>query len=182
MHIGLFSLKTIQSMAIYPKPISAWWEQLWQTVTQWSRKWLCNLRRHRVNIEIPDDVIKWKYLPGCWPFVQGIHQSPVNFPHKGQQHGALMFSLIRAWINGWVNNREAGDLRRHCTQYDVIVMWSFGHLQTEPVIWKASSWQWNIMFKHIAAQFYLYISIDSLLPVFVKSLHCLSLLSISEDD
>ena len=26
------------------------------------------------------------------------------------------------WINGWVNNREAGDLRRHCAHYDVIVM------------------------------------------------------------
>ena len=26
------------------------------------------------------------------------------------------------WINGWVNNREAGDLRRHRTHYDVTVM------------------------------------------------------------
>ena len=25
---------------------------------------------------------------------------------NGQWHGALMFSLICAWINGWVNNRE----------------------------------------------------------------------------
>ena len=33
-----------------------------------------------------------------------------------------MFSLICAWINGWVNNREAGDLRRHRAHYDVIVM------------------------------------------------------------
>ena len=33
-----------------------------------------------------------------------------------------MFSLICAWINNWVNNREAGDLRRHRAHYDVIVM------------------------------------------------------------
>ena len=33
-----------------------------------------------------------------------------------------MFSLIGAWINSWVNNREAGDLRRNRTHYDVIVM------------------------------------------------------------
>ena len=26
------------------------------------------------------------------------------------------------WIKGWVNNREAGDLRRHRAHYDVIVM------------------------------------------------------------
>ena len=41
--------------------------------------------------------------------VRGIHLSPVNPPYKGQWRGALMFSLICAWINGWVNTREAGD-------------------------------------------------------------------------
>ena len=33
-----------------------------------------------------------------------------------------MFSLIYACINDWVNNREAGDLRRQHGHYDVIVM------------------------------------------------------------
>ena len=47
---------------------------------------------------------------------------PVNSPHKGQWRGALMFSLICIWINGWVNNPEAGDLRRHRGHYDVNVM------------------------------------------------------------
>ena len=42
--------------------------------------------------------------------ITGIHRSPVNYPHKGQWRWALMFSLICAWINGWINNREAGDL------------------------------------------------------------------------
>ena len=54
----------------------------------------------------------------------GIHRSPVNSPHKGQWLGALMFSLICAWINDWVNNRGAGDLRRHRTHYEVTVMYS----------------------------------------------------------
>ena len=57
-----------------------------------------------------------------WPFVRGIHRFPVNSPHKGQWRGALMFSLIRVWINGWVHNREAGDLRRYLAHYDVTVM------------------------------------------------------------
>ena len=50
--------------------------------------------------------------------------SPVTgeFPHKGQWRGALMFSLICTRINGWVNNGEAGDLRRHRAHYDVTVM------------------------------------------------------------
>ena len=69
-----------------------------------------------------DDVIKWKHFPRYWPFVRGIHRSPVNSPHKGQWRGALMFTLICARINVWVNNHEAGDLRRNRVHYDVIVM------------------------------------------------------------
>ena len=63
-----------------------------------------------------DDVIKWKHFPRYRPFVRGIH------PHKGQWRGALMFSFICVWINGWVNNRKAGDLRRYRAHYDVTVM------------------------------------------------------------
>ena len=69
-----------------------------------------------------DDVIKWNHFPRNWPFVRGIHRSPVDSPHKGQWHGALMFSLICAWIDGWANNRDAGDLRRHRAHYDVTVI------------------------------------------------------------
>ena len=71
-----------------------------------------------------DDVIQWKHFPRYWPFVRGIHRSPVNSPHKGQWRVALIFSLICAWIDAWVNNRAAGDLRHHRAQYDVIVMYS----------------------------------------------------------
>ena len=39
-----------------------------------------------------DDVIKWKHFPRYWPFVRGIHRSPVNSPHKDQWRGAVMFS------------------------------------------------------------------------------------------
>ena len=50
--------------------------------------------------------------------------SPVigEFLQKAGWHGALMFSLICAWINGWVNNGDAGDLTRHRAHYDVAVM------------------------------------------------------------
>ena len=69
-----------------------------------------------------DDAIKWKHFPRYWPFVRGIHRSPVNSRHKGQWRGALVFSLTCAWINGWINNREAGDLGRHRAHADVTVM------------------------------------------------------------
>ena len=70
-----------------------------------------------------DDVIKWKHLPRYWPFVRDNHRSPMDSPHKGQWCGALMFSLIYALTNGWVNSHDTGDLRRHRARYDVIVMW-----------------------------------------------------------
>ena len=80
------------------------------------------LAKIRDYSDVHDDVIKWKHFPRYWPFVMGIHRSPVNFPHKGQWRGALIFSLIFAWTHGWVNNRESGDLRRHRAHYDVTVM------------------------------------------------------------
>ena len=77
--------------------------------------------------KLHDDVMKWKHFPRYWPFVRGIHRSPVNFPHKGQWRGALMFSLICVGLSGWVYNREAGYLRRHRAHYDVIVMTTSRH-------------------------------------------------------
>ena len=67
-----------------------------------------------------DDVIKWKHFPGHWPFVRGIHRW---FPHAKASDAELWYFLWSTpWINGWVNNREASDLRRHHAHYDVIVM------------------------------------------------------------
>ena len=69
------------------------------------------------------DVIKWKHFPRYWPFVRGIHRSPVDSSHKGQWHGALMFYLICAWTKAWTNNRVGGDLRRrHRVWNDITVM------------------------------------------------------------
>ena len=73
-------------------------------------------------VKLHDDVIKWKHFPRYWPFVRGIHRSLVNSPHKGQWRGELVFSLICAWINGWVSKQSRGwwfetpsrSLWRHC--------------------------------------------------------------------
>ena len=77
-------------------------------------------------MHIHNDVIQWKHFPRHWPFVRGIHRSPVNSPHKGQWRGALMFSLLCAWMNGWVNTSEVGDLRRYRAHYDVIIIILYG--------------------------------------------------------
>ena len=69
--------------------------------------------------------------------------SPVSceFPHKGHWRGALTFSLICVWINGWVNNRDAGDLRCYRAHDDVTVMCEkFIHgLASSHMFWKKTN-------------------------------------------
>ena len=52
-----------------------------------------------------------------------VGNSPVNSPHKGLWRGSLTISLISAWTNGWVNNRDTGDLRRHRAYYDITAIY-----------------------------------------------------------
>ena len=74
-------------------------------------RWFASQRASKA--ESHDDVIKWKHFPRYWPSLRG---------HKGQWRGALMFSLLCAGTNGSVNNGNAGDLRRHRTDYNGTVM------------------------------------------------------------
>ena len=71
-----------------------------------------------------DDVIIWKHFPRYWPFVRGIHRSPVNSPHKGQWRGALMFFFYfrlnkglskQSW--GWWFETLSRPLWRHSNEY-----------------------------------------------------------------
>ena len=84
-----------------------------------------NIFPKTVYYTLHDGFIKWKYFMRYWPFMGGIHRSPVTFPHKGHKghwRGALMFSLICTLTKGWVNNWDAGDLRHHRAHHNVIVM------------------------------------------------------------
>ena len=81
-----------------------------------------------------DDVIKWKHFPRYWPFVRGIHRSPVNSPPQRPVTRSFDVFFDQSRINGWVNNGESGDLRRHRAHYDVNVTLSpFGwtHIQND---------------------------------------------------
>ena len=49
-----------------------------------------------------------------------------------------MFSLI--WTDGWVHNRNAGDLRRHRARYDVTVMYSVNHVSYTAQKWVTLGW------------------------------------------
>ena len=87
--------------------------------------WICRIVRivrpvSRWVLNRHDDVIKWKHFPCYWPFVRGIHRWPVNSPHKGQWHRALVFSLICAGIKPGlysmrVYTRAYANCRRSCS-------------------------------------------------------------------
>ena len=103
-------------MASNAKNVSIWWRHhvagyftgTWSdhATTLLPIKQSLSPKNDNIN-KMHDDVIKWKHFLRYWPVVLGIHRSAVSSPHKGQWRGALIFSLICAWINDSVNNREA---------------------------------------------------------------------------
>ena len=70
----------------------------------------------------PISLHEWKHFPRYWPFVRVIHRSPVNSPHKASDAELWCFLWSAPWINGWGNDHEARDSRRHPCHYDVTVM------------------------------------------------------------
>ena len=101
------------------------------------------------------DIIKWKHFPRYWPFVRGIHQSPVSFPHKDQWRGALMFPLICAWTNDYVDNHDADAETPSC------FLWRHGNdsvfrlirclvlfTPSDCIVFKRSVWQFWSRFRH----------------------------------
>ena len=76
-----------------------------------------------------DDVIKWEHFLRYWPFVRGIHRSPVDSLLKGQWRAVLTFSLICAWTSGWANNVEPGDLRRLRAHYRSVMCFVLARLK-----------------------------------------------------
>ena len=100
---------------------------LWISTPVRKTDWLFLLSHALTSIHLclHDHVIKWKHFPRYWPFVWGIHRAPMNSASKGMWRGALIFFFFfwsAPWINDSINNREAGNLRRHRAHCDVIVM------------------------------------------------------------
>ena len=113
----------------------------WKTVSIFRRELIAHFRKHcEPSVRYPakfwsgytQTFAWWRHQMETFSTLLAICAG--NSPHKGQWRGALMFSLICARINGWVNNGEAGDLRRNRAHYDVIVM----EMPHQFEIWHAS--------------------------------------------
>ena len=85
------------------------------------------------------------FCAGNSPMTMGNSPATVNSPHTDQWRGALMFSLICAWTNGWVNNQDADDLRRHRAHYDVTVMWCRIVIQWSGQPWDLSAFNASLL-------------------------------------
>ena len=89
--------------------------------------------------------------------------SPVTGEFPTQKPVTRSFDVFFAWINGWVNNREAGDLRRHRAQYDVIVLLPQGNNSVRPVLTTRNS-------EHYKLKHAVFVSLFSFLFLYFKFL------------
>ena len=89
-----------------------------------------------------------KTFSAYWPFVRGIHRSPVNSPLKGQWRGALMFSLIcpltkrlskPSW--DWWFETPLRSLWRHCND-DIVCLCTPCHHENI-MSWKRFRHYWH---------------------------------------
>ena len=64
-------------------------------------------------------------------------------PRTKANDAELWFFSIYAWINGWVENREAFDLRRYRDHYDVIVMLMSVTMTGRWILISQFSWVYN---------------------------------------
>ena len=93
-----------------------------------------------------------------WPCMKGIHQSPVDSPHKGRWSQTLMFSLICAWTNGWTNNQDAGDRRHHHAQWRHCK-------EVGSTLYYRSAARWDVWPKHYSLIWYKVFTIRALVLV-----------------
>ena len=108
-------------------------------------------------LSLRDDVIKWKHFPRYWSYVRGIHRwMPVLMASNTE----LSCFFICARINDWENNDDAGDLRRHRTHYDVIVLDFFSFSSRGPFCYRRfTKHAWNIWHGCVIRQIFVLFSI-----------------------
>ena len=79
---------------------------------------LCLIRQLLLSFEYHDDVIRWEKVSALLAFCMRNSSVIDKFPSQRP----VTRGFDAPWLNGWVNNREAGDLRRHRAHHGVIVI------------------------------------------------------------
>ena len=93
----------------HPDQIQKKHDSLWAYIL-WDVVFIHYSADHTSSVVYHDDIIKWKHFLCNWPFVWGIHRSPVDSTHKGQWRGALILSLIPLITQAlWLNTVSISD-------------------------------------------------------------------------
>ena len=122
-----------------------------------------------------DDVIKWKHFPRYWPFVRGFTGHRWIPRTKASDAKLWCFLWSAPWINGCINNLEAGDLKRHLAHYDVTVMEIVFLL---PLIWNHPTSKTTLrgcLFKEVPPYFVIVLILRMIKMWFVSKHSCISL-------
>ena len=121
-YLGTFNYTMSPGMEQQRRCILIWWKQkrikeLWMSAVEplW---WHVNISSG--NCLVPPGNKPWKHFPRYWPFVRGIHRSPLNSPHKGQWGGAFFNLCLNKRLSkqswGWWFETLLCPLWRHCNE------------------------------------------------------------------
>ena len=121
--IQLYLIYDLTTGGIRIRPVATNRYTIWYIYVFWVTMRICEFKRLCFAAIIAS---WWRHQMETFPALLAIYagNSPVpgEFPVQRPVTRSFDVSLICVWINTWVNNREAGDLRCHHTHYDVIVM------------------------------------------------------------
>ena len=110
----------LRSFVAIADPMVIWWSIPLGIISVIREYWRCLKIQVLLTWDyevVHNDVMTWKRFPYYSPFARGTHQSPADFPRKVPVTWALVFSLMLAQTNGWLNSRVAAELRgqyAHC--------------------------------------------------------------------
>ena len=115
--------RTISRNQAEPFSTLYWWHRTVSSTQEWTVA--VNLypscRPLQIDDHKHDDIIKCKSFPSYWPFVRGIHWTPMDSFTKAN-NAELWCLFMWTWTKGWSNSRGVGDLRGHGPHFDVIVI------------------------------------------------------------
>ena len=95
------------------------------------------------SFKMADDMmtLKMETISALLALCAGNSQVTDEFPSQRPVIRSFDVSLICAWLSGWVNNREAGDLQCHHAHYDIIVMEVLRNFKELQVLIKWYPWK-----------------------------------------
>ena len=93
-----------------------------------------NCRDAHCQNNVHDDVIKWEHFSALLAICLGNSTVTGEFPAQRQVARSIdVVFFIYAWMNGWVNDREADDLKRPPIMTSHQWLWNDSYRSPNPI-------------------------------------------------